>query len=135
MFVAVLNPAFGANEGAESIDDVSKMLGRFERYSVDKYDEYLEALGVNIVKRKALVAASPVLENRKSGDTWTTIISTSLKNWEYTYVSENFKKIPKKRINTEKNTNISPKMAELYYIFHGDFANIVFFKYLKTFLS
>jgi hypothetical protein len=85
--VAVLNPAFGADEGAESIDDVSKMLGRFERYSIDKYDEYLEALGVNVVKRKALVAASPVLENRKSGDTWTTIISTSLKNWEYTYVS------------------------------------------------
>ena len=90
--VAVLNPAFGADEGAESIDDVSKMLGRFERYSVDKYDEYLEALGVNVVKRKALVVASPVLENRKSGDTWTTIISTSLKNWEYTYVSKTFLK-------------------------------------------
>jgi hypothetical protein len=104
LFVAVLNPAFGADEGAESIDDVSKMLGRFERYSIDNYDEYLEALGVNIVKRKALVAASPVLENRKSGDTWTTIISTSLKNWEYTYVSENLKKIPKK-------TTIFPMMA------------------------
>jgi hypothetical protein len=81
-------PTFGTDErGEESTpEDLNKILGKFQRYSVDKYDEYLDALGVNLVKRKALVAADPVLEIRKSGNTWTNIVSTPFKNWEYTYV-------------------------------------------------
>ncbi len=89
LFLAFLlnpSPTIGAEEGEQSAtEDLSKILGKFQRYSVDKYDEYLDALGVNLVKRKALVAADPVLEIRKSGNTWTNIVSTPLKNWEYTY--------------------------------------------------
>jgi hypothetical protein len=85
VFLINLSPAISAEEGEESTtEDLSKILGKFQRYSVDKYDEYLDALGVNLVKRKALVAADPVLEIRKSGNTWTNIVSTPLKNWEYT---------------------------------------------------
>jgi hypothetical protein len=90
LFLAFLlkpSPTIGTDEGQESTaEDLGKILGKFQRYSVDKYDEYLDALGVNPVKRKALVAADPVLEIRKSGNTWTNIVSTPLKNWEYTYV-------------------------------------------------
>lgn len=80
----LLGPATGAEQQSQDRDR-TKFLGKFQRYQVDKYDEYLEALGVNVVKRKALVAANPTLENRKSGDTWTTILSTTLKNWEIEY--------------------------------------------------
>jgi hypothetical protein len=86
----LLNPSMtiGTVEGEQesTTEDLSKILGKFQRYSVDKYEEFLDALGVNLVKRKALVAADPVLEIRKSGNTWTNIVSTPLKNWEYTYV-------------------------------------------------
>jgi hypothetical protein len=86
-FLLNMSPTIGAEDEQESTtEDLSKILGKFQRYSVDKYDEYLDALGVNLVKRKALVAADPVLEIRKSGNTWTNIVSTPLKNWEYTYV-------------------------------------------------
>jgi hypothetical protein len=86
-FLLNMSPAIGTDEGGQesTTEDLSKILGKFQRYSVDKYDEYLDALGVNLVKRKALVAADPVLEIRKSGNTWTNIVSP-LKNWEYTYV-------------------------------------------------
>ncbi len=86
-FLLNMSPTIGAEDEQESTtEDLSKILGKFQRYSVDKYDEFLDALGVNLVKRKALVAADPILEIRKSGNTWTNIVSTPLKNWEYTYV-------------------------------------------------
>ena len=73
----------GGSGGKEP--DYAEFLGKFQRYSIDNYEEYLEALDVNIIKRKVMVASNPVLENRKDGDRWTTVFSTALKNWEVTY--------------------------------------------------
>ena len=71
--------------GGQQDQDWSAFLGKFERYSTDKYEEYLDALDVNIVKRKAMTASNPTIENKKSGDNWTVIMSTALKNWEATF--------------------------------------------------
>ena len=39
-----------------------KYLGKYDRVSADKYDEFLKELGVNMLLRKAATASSPVFE-------------------------------------------------------------------------
>lgn len=41
-----------------------KYLGKYDRVSADKYDEFLKELGVNMLLRKAATASSPVFEVR-----------------------------------------------------------------------
>jgi hypothetical protein len=79
---------------SSSDPDFSAFIGKFERYSTEKYEEYLDALDVNIVKRKAMTASNPVLENKKSGDTWTACLSTALKSWEASFQVINFFFLP-----------------------------------------
>ena len=42
--------------------DAEKYLGKFDRTSADKYDEFLSELGVNFLLRKAATVSSPVFE-------------------------------------------------------------------------
>ena len=39
-----------------------KYLGKYDRVSADKYDDFLKELGVNMLLRKAATASSPVFE-------------------------------------------------------------------------
>ena len=42
--------------------DAEKYLGKFDRTSAEKYDEFLSELGVNFLLRKAATVSSPVFE-------------------------------------------------------------------------
>jgi hypothetical protein len=80
----------GTRQQTSNEPDFSAFIGKFERYSTEKYEEYLDALDVNIVKRKAMTASNPILENKKSGDTWTASLSTALKSWEASFQVSKF---------------------------------------------
>ena len=45
--------------------DADKYLGKYDRTSVEKYDEFLQELGVSWPLRKAATASSPVFEVSK----------------------------------------------------------------------
>ncbi len=79
-FIAVANMSSGKQSDVERA-----ILGKFERYSTDNYDAFLDALDVNMVKRKAMTATNPTLENKKSGDNWTVKLSNALTSWEATF--------------------------------------------------
>ena len=65
--------------------DADKYLGKYDRVSVEKYDEFLSELGVNFMLRKAATASSPVFEVSKKEaafDTWSSfcILNVNLTN-------------------------------------------------------
>jgi Lipocalin / cytosolic fatty-acid binding protein family len=60
---------------------VDTITGKYERSAVINYEEYLDALDVNVVKRKALVAAAPTLTICREGERWCFEWSTMLKSW------------------------------------------------------
>ena len=43
-----------------------EMTGTYERTAAEKYDEFLTALGVNMLLRKAATASTPKMEVRSS---------------------------------------------------------------------
>merc|ERR1711951_204635 len=60
----------------------SKMVqftGKFTRVSSENYDEFLKALNVGYLLRKAATASTPVMEITESDGNWTMKTSTSLK--------------------------------------------------------
>ena len=57
-------------------------MGKYERVSAEKYDDFLKALDVNMLLRKAATVSTPVMEVAKEGDLWTIKTSTSLKSME-----------------------------------------------------
>ena len=61
---------------------MDSFVGKYERTSAEKYDEFLKALDVNFLLRKAATVSSPVMEVSKEGDLWSIKTSTSLKSME-----------------------------------------------------
>ncbi len=61
---------------------MDSFVGKYERTSAEKYDEFLKALDVNFLLRKAATVSSPVMEVSKEGDLWVIKTSTSLKSME-----------------------------------------------------
>ena len=55
-------------------------IGKFERISADNYEEFLKAVGVNLLLRKAATASNPTMEVSKENETWTITTSTMLKS-------------------------------------------------------
>merc|ERR1712002_53419 len=53
--------------------------GKFTRTSSENYDEFLKALNVGYLLRKAATASTPVMEITESDGNWTMKTSTSLK--------------------------------------------------------
>merc|ERR1712126_687336 len=58
------------------------MGGKFERTSADQYDEFLKALDVSFLLRKAATVSTPVMEISEDAGTWTIKTSTTLKTME-----------------------------------------------------
>ena len=56
--------------------------GKYERTSEDKYEDFLEALGVNFFLRKAATVSTPQMEITQDQDTWNIKTSTTLKTME-----------------------------------------------------
>ncbi|CAL4121905.1 unnamed protein product [Meganyctiphanes norvegica] len=61
---------------------MSKVLGKYKLTSSEKFEEILEAVGVNIVSRKLAVAQTPVVEITLDGDTYTIKQTTTVKTTE-----------------------------------------------------
>merc|ERR1712071_217737 len=56
--------------------------GKFERTSADQYEEFLKALEVNLLLRKAATVSPPVCHISEEGGVWTIKSSTTLKSTE-----------------------------------------------------
>eukprot|EP00092_Neocalanus_flemingeri_P034029 GFUD01037005.1.p1 GENE.GFUD01037005.1~~GFUD01037005.1.p1 ORF type:complete len:139 (+),score=44.68 GFUD01037005.1:65-481(+) len=56
--------------------------GKFERTSADQYEEFLKALEVNFLLRKAATVSTPVMDITEADGTWNIKTSTTLKTME-----------------------------------------------------
>ncbi|XP_023348696.1 cellular retinoic acid-binding protein 2 [Eurytemora carolleeae] len=56
--------------------------GKFTRVSAENYDEFLKALNVGFILRKAATASTPVMEITESDGNWSMKTSTSMKSME-----------------------------------------------------
>ena len=54
--------------------------GKYKRTSEEKYEDFLNKLGVGFMLRKAAMASTPTMEVTKSGNTWKMVTSTTLKS-------------------------------------------------------
>merc|ERR1711862_198947 len=63
-------------------DNMEAIKGKYERTSADKYEEFLKALDVNFLLRKAATVSTPVMEITEDGGVWTITTSTTLKTME-----------------------------------------------------
>merc|ERR1712156_507583 len=64
--------------------DMEAFKGKFTRTSAENFEEFLKALNVNMILRKAATVSTPVMEITAAGDmwsikTWTTLKSMDLK--------------------------------------------------------
>merc|ERR1711928_73605 len=66
----------------EQINTMVQFTGKFTRVSADNYDEFLKALNVGFLLRKASSASTPVMEITESDGNWTMKTSTSMKSME-----------------------------------------------------
>merc|ERR1712042_382982 len=56
--------------------------GKYTRVSEESYNEFLKALGVNFVLRKAATSSTPVMEISESDGNWVMKTSTTMKSVE-----------------------------------------------------
>merc|ERR1712050_264586 len=56
--------------------------GKYERTSAEQYDEFLKALDVSFLLRKAATVSTPKMEVSEEGGVWTIKTSTTLKTME-----------------------------------------------------
>jgi len=67
------------------------MKGKWERVAAEKYEEFLKALDVNFLLRKAATVSTPVMEITEDAGTWTIKTSTTLKTMELKFkIGEEF---------------------------------------------
>merc|ERR1712223_160056 len=72
--------------------DIAK--GKFERTNAENYDEFLKALDVNFLLRKAATASTPTMEVTEADGQWTIKTSTIMKSMELSFkVGNNFLKL------------------------------------------
>merc|ERR1712033_31534 len=65
--------------------------GKYTRTSAENYEEFLKALDVNFLLRKAATASTPVMEVSEEDGTWTIKTSTTLKSMELKFkIGEEF---------------------------------------------
>ena len=65
--------------------------GKYERFSAEKYEDFLKELGVGFLLRKAATVSTPVMEVSEEGGVWTIKTSTTLKSVELRFkIGEEF---------------------------------------------
>ena len=62
-----------------------KAKGKYERVSEEQCDDFLKALGVSFMLRKAATVSTPVMEVSELGGVWSIKTSTSLKAMELNF--------------------------------------------------
>merc|ERR1712039_221434 len=71
----------------------ANFVGKYQRTSAEKYEEFLTALGVNFLLRKAATVSTPVMEVSEEGGNWTIKTSTTLKSMELKFkLDEEFRR-------------------------------------------
>merc|ERR1712105_276176 len=93
--------------------------GKWKRTSSDQYEEFLSALDVNFLLRKAANASTPVMEICEEGGVWSIKTSTTLKSMELKFkLGEEFEeKTPDGRevtaiVTLEGNSLVSVQKAK-----------------------
>merc|ERR1712112_293958 len=72
-----------ANKSSSSFTiTMDSFKGKWKRTSSDQYEEFLSALDVNFLLRKAANASTPVMEISEEGGVWSIKTSTTLKSME-----------------------------------------------------
>lgn len=61
-------------------------MGKFERTEQKNYEEFLKALGVNLLLRKAALISTPIMEVSLDQGVWTIKQSTTLKTMEMKFM-------------------------------------------------
>merc|ERR1712096_139164 len=71
--------------------DMDSFKGKWERTSADQYEEFLKALDVNFLLRKAATVSTPVMTVSEEGGVWSILTSTTLKSMELKFkIGEEF---------------------------------------------
>merc|ERR1739840_7762 len=61
---------------------MAPITGTYTQVSSEKYEEFLKALGVGFILRKAALASTPVMTIAEDGGNWTMITKTTVKSIE-----------------------------------------------------
>ena len=80
-------------------NEMAPITGTYTQVSSEKYEEFLKALGVGFILRKAALASTPVMTISEDGGNWTMVTKTTVKSIELKFRSA--KKMKMK--NTKRN--------------------------------
>ena len=61
---------------------MAPITGQYTQVSSDKYEDFLKALGVCFILRKAALASTPVMTITEEGGNWTMVTKTTVKSIE-----------------------------------------------------
>merc|ERR1711970_766702 len=61
---------------------MAPITGTYTQVSCEKYEEFLKALGVGFILRKAALASTPVMTISEEGGNWTMVTKTTVKSIE-----------------------------------------------------
>jgi len=64
---------------------MSKLVGTWDLESSEKFDEYMSALGVGFITRKAAANIKPTVTIENNGDKWTIKMKSTLKSSEISF--------------------------------------------------
>lgn len=82
-------PSQSAEDGSFvdiAIDNMVKFAGKYKRTKEEKYDEFLQKLGLNFLMRKAATASTPHMEiTETSPGHWRMVTSTTMKKVELNF--------------------------------------------------
>ena len=67
---------------------MAPITGTYTQVSCEKYEEFLKALGVGFILRKAALASTPVMTISEEGGNWTMVTKTTVKSIELKFRSE-----------------------------------------------
>ena len=76
---------------------MAPITGTYTQTSCEKYEDFLKALGVGFILRKAALASTPVMTISEEGGNWTMVTKTTVKSIELKFRSV------KKGLNLIKN--------------------------------
>merc|ERR1712059_83071 len=72
-------------------DTMVQITGNYTQTSKENYEEFLKALGVGFILRKAALASTPVMTISEEGGNWTMVTKTTVKSIELKFrIGEEF---------------------------------------------
>merc|ERR1711897_5247 len=75
-------------------NEMAPITGTYTQVSSEKYEEFLKALGVGFILRKAALASTPVMTISEDGGNWTMVTKTTVKSIELKFrLGEEFEEI------------------------------------------